>query len=260
MERYAPLRMRFAVLLGSAIAALAGGLAGCGGAHDIADRQTFPPHVHLAEAAHVDDDVPTPPDDAPAALTSQGGAAATSGGSRYGNLDKAQCEAELGRRHVAFERVAEARGVVFPVRLTGPLGGVDFHSMLPAPSRRTSPYEIYDCRLVLALHDFARILAAHDVVEVVHFSVYRPPPARFTGAGRRHAGALAIDAAIFKTKDGRSLSVEKDYRREPMLKGFVREAASERLFNVLLGPDYNWQHRNHFHLEVTSGVRWQFVR
>ena len=234
------------VLLAAALATT-----GCAGTRDIAERQTFPPHVHLTEAAHVDDDVPTPPDDAPHAQT---------GGSRYGNLGKTECEAELGRRHVGYERVSEARGVVFPVRLTAPLGGVDFHSMLPPSQRRTSPYEIYDCRLVLALHDFARILASHEIVEVVHFSVYRPPPARFTGLGRRHAGALAIDAAIFKTKDGKSFSVEKDYRREPMLKELVREAASERLFNVLLGPNYNWQHRNHFHLEVTAGVRWQFIR
>jgi hypothetical protein len=222
-------------------------LAGCAGVRPISETQAFPPHGMLPEAAAVDDDVPTPP-------TAEGG------GSRYGNLEKTRCEAELGRRDIAYERVSEARGVVFPVRLTGPLDGVEFHSMLPPPERKTSPLEIYDCRLVLALHDFARILAQHEIVEVVHFSVYRPPPARFTGVGRRHAGGLAIDAAIFKTKDGRALSVEKDYRREPLLKGLVREAASERLFNVLLTPDYNWQHRNHFHLEVTTGVRWQFLR
>ncbi|HEY8073573.1 MAG TPA: hypothetical protein VIF62_05680, partial [Labilithrix sp.] len=59
------------------------GALGCAtGTRNIAERETFPPHLHLTEAAHVDDDVPVPPpDDAPHA-----------GGSRYGNLDKAQCE------------------------------------------------------------------------------------------------------------------------------------------------------------------------
>jgi hypothetical protein len=220
--------------------------AGCGGAHGIADRRGFSPAVTLPEAVHVDDDVPEP-----AAETHQGG-------SRYGNFGKAQCESEIARRKIAVERVSEARGVLDPMRLAGPLGGIDFHSMLPVAQRKTSPYEIYDCRLVLALHDFAKILARHGVVEVVHFSVYRP--AKIDGIGKRHAGALAIDAAIFKMKDGTSLSVEKDYRTSPVLAQMVREAADERLFNVLLGPKYNWAHRNHFHLEVTAGVRWQFVR
>ena len=69
---------------------------------------------------------------------------------RYAGLDKATCETELGKRKIKFERVGEARGVVAPVRLTGDIGGVNFHSMLPVAQRKTSPYEIYDCRLVLA--------------------------------------------------------------------------------------------------------------
>lgn len=201
---------------------------------------------------------------------------------RYASLDRATCEAELGKRHIAFERVGEARGVIAPLRLKGAIAGVDFHSMLPLAQRRTSPYEIYDCRLVLALDDWARVLARYDVVEVVHYSVYRPPPAKqvLNGAGRRHSGALAIDAAIFKTRDGQSISVEKDFHgrigSKPCganaasstglpasavtLRKIVCEAADAQMFNVLLTPDYNWPHRNHFHLEVTAGARWVLVR
>ncbi len=198
---------------------------------------------------------------------------------RYASLDRATCEAELGKRNIAFDRVGEARGVVAPLRLKGLVGGIDFHSMLPAAARRTSPYEIYDCRLVLALDDWARVLSRHDVIEVVHYSVYRPPPAKqvLNGAGRRHSGGLAIDAAIFRTRDGRTLSVEKDFHgrigSKPCvaptlglptealtLRKIVCEAADAQLFNVMLTPDYNWPHRNHFHLEVTAGVRWTLVR
>lgn len=197
---------------------------------------------------------------------------------RYASLDRASCEAELVRRRISFDRVPEARGVLAPVRLTGPLSGVTYRSMLPAAQRRTSPYEIYDCRLVLALDDYARILARHDIVEVVHYSVYRPPPARWTGLGRRHAGALAIDAGLFRTRSGETISVEKDFRAARLgaktcgvstaglpatavtLREIVCQAADARLFNVLLTPHYNWQHRNHFHLEVTAGVKWILVR
>jgi hypothetical protein len=220
-----------------------------------------------------------PSDVAPEPATLRGGAPLAT---RYASLDRGQCEAELGKRHIAYERVGEARGVVAPLRLKGAIAGIDFHSMLPASQRRTSPYEIYDCRLVLALDDWARVLARYDVVEVVHYSVYRPPPAKqvLTGAGRRHSGALAIDAAIFKTRDGQTMSVEKDFHgrigQKPCganaastaglpaqavtLRKIVCEAADAQLFNVMLTPDYNWPHRNHFHLEVTAGARWTLVR
>lgn len=201
---------------------------------------------------------------------------------RYAALDRAACEAELHRRHIGFERVAEARGVLAPVRLTGAVGGVSFHSMLPSSQRKTATIEIVDCRLVLALDDFARILAKHDVVEVVHYSFYRPPPKKavLTGPGRRHPGGLAIDAAKFVTRAGKTIDVEKDFRgrigaktcgagatpptslpeNAATLRRIVCEAADAQLFHVLLTPDYNWAHRNHFHLEVTANARWQFVR
>jgi len=199
---------------------------------------------------------------------------------RYGSLDRASCEAELGRRHVPFVAVPSARGVLAPVRLTGPLHGVVYHSALPASQRARSPYEILDCRLVLALDDFSTILAKHDVVEVIHFSVYRPPNAHFAAGrlGRQHDGALAIDAGWFKRKDGTVLQVERDFHghigaktcgpgtgpspatpEALELRSIACEAADAHLFNVELTPDYNWPHRNHFHLEVTPQVRWFLV-
>lgn len=200
---------------------------------------------------------------------------------RYGSLDRASCEAELGRRKIAFARVPSARGVLAPVRLGTPLRGVTFHTMLPAAQRPTSPYEILDCRLVLALDDFSAILAKHDVVEVIHYSVYRPPSARRWAQGRigrQHDGGLAIDAGVFVKKDGTRLDVERDFHgrigattcgpntgpspatpEALALRQIACEAADAHLFNVELTPDYNWAHRNHFHLEVTPSVTWFLV-
>ena len=39
----------------------------------------------------------------------------------------------------------------------------------------------------------------------------------------------------------------------------VCDAAAAHLFNVELTPNYNWAHRNHFHLEVTPSVTWFMV-
>jgi hypothetical protein len=198
---------------------------------------------------------------------------------RYGRLDRGTCEAELQRRHVPFSAVASARGVLAPVRLTGPMHGVTYHTALPASQRVTSPWEIMDCRLALALDDFSAILEKHDVVEVIHFSAYRPPSTHFTRPeGRQHEGALAIDAGVFKRKDGSVLQVERDFHgrigaptcgpgampnpptaEAIALRNIACEAAQAHLFNVELTPDYNYPHRNHFHLEVNPSARWFLV-
>ncbi len=200
---------------------------------------------------------------------------------RYSRLDRKTCETELGSRGVPFVPVDEARGVLAPVRLTGPLRGVSFHTGISAAERSSSPWEIVDCRLALALDDFARLLRAHDVVDVLHYSIYRPPPARWPAdkVASRHSGGLAIDAASFTKKDGSKLDVEHDFHghigsatcgpgagpspatdEAVELRQIVCEAAEAKLFNVALTPDYNWAHRNHFHLEVTAGVAWSMVK
>lgn len=248
---------------------------------DDVDGDVTTDHDHERDHEH-DDDSPSPdPSSAllPASTGTHGGSAPAM---HYAALDKATCEAELGKRKIVFERVGEARGVIAPVRIPGAIGGVTFHSMLPASQRKTSPYEIYDCRLVLALDDYAKILAKYDIVEAVHYSVYRPPTPKAVanGPGRRHSGALAIDIGYFKTKDGKTINVEKDFHgrigQKPCgpkatpttglpgeatkLRALVCEAADAQLFNVMLTPDYNWPHRNHFHFEVTAGAKWILVR
>jgi len=199
----------------------------------------------------------------------------------YARFDERACQAELTRRGIPFTIVAEARGVLAPIRLDGPLHGVTVRSALPARLRATSPLEILDCRLALALDDFAAILARYDVVELVHLSAYRPPSRRRWKPGRigaRHEGGLALDAATFVRRDGSELRIERDFHGRVgartcgpgaspapatpdaiTLRKIVCEAADGHLFHVELTPDYNRQHRNHLHLEVTAQVTWFLV-
>jgi hypothetical protein len=201
---------------------------------------------------------------------------------KYGRMDRASCELELVRRKIPFTRVPGAKGVLAPVRLAGPLHGVSYRTELPAKMRPSSPYEIYDCRLVLALDDFSAILAKLDVVEVVHFSAYRPPGRRFPDGrvGARHDGGLALDAGKFVKKDGTVIDVLKDFNgkigartcgdgaqapdpatpESKTLRTIACEAADAHLFNVLLTPHNDWAHRNHFHLEVTKDAKWFIVK
>lgn len=200
---------------------------------------------------------------------------------RYAALTNEACEAELATRAIPHRGVGPKRGVAAPVRLLGPLSGVTFHTLLPPAERGRSSYELFDCRLVLALDDLAKLLAAQDVVEVMYYSAYRPPPAGFPDGrlGERHDGGLAIDIGYFRTKDGLGLNVERDYQAWPgerpcapgpppkqmtrssfALRKIACDAIEARLFNAALTPGYDPTHRDHFHFELKAGAGWFVVR
>jgi hypothetical protein len=67
----------------------------------------------------------------------------------------------------------------------------------------------------------------------------------------RHATADALDVAGFVLSNGRRIAVKRDWRSEDADGLFLRDvhAGACRLFDGVLGPDYNEAHRDHFHLE-----------
>ena len=198
---------------------------------------------------------------------------------RYGAMSRTDCEAELAARKISYQP-ERAKGVLAPVRLTGPLHGVTFRTDLSESARATTPWEIGDCRLVLAMDDFAAILAKHDVVEVRHYSMYRVAPKAWADdqIGGQHFGALALDAARFTKSDGSKLVVLDDFHgaigaktcgdgagphpvtaKGTELRQILCEAVAAHLFNVVLTPNFNRPHRNHFHLEVMANKKWFLV-
>jgi len=197
---------------------------------------------------------------------------------RYAKLSQDDCEAELTQRGIEFTRET-GDGVLAPVRLTGSLHGVVFRTDQSEAARETSRWEIADCRLVLALDDFTEVLRAHNIVEVRHYSMYRPPRKWPDGKiGKQHEGALALDAGRFIDSTGTVLDVDKDFHgridaktcgagaapRPPTaaaleLRAILCEAVDRHLFNVVLTPNFNRPHHNHFHLEVMAGVLWFLV-
>ena len=92
----------------------------------------------------------------------------------YAAMSQDDCEAELEARAITFKR-EPTKGVLAPVRLEGTLHGVTFRTNV----KHETIWDIADCRLVLALDDFAKILVEHDVVDVVHYSMHRKAPDRW---------------------------------------------------------------------------------
>lgn len=198
---------------------------------------------------------------------------------KYGEMTPDACAAEVKARDLPFTP-EPTHGVLAGGRLTGPIDGVTFRTRLSEEARQTSTWEIADCRLVLALDDFADVLVAHDIVEVRHYSMHREAPSSWPPekVGSQHFGALAIDAAIFITKDGTKMDVLDDFYgrigaktcgeagvprkktdKSLALRAILCETAAKRIFNVILTPNHNRAHRNHFHLDVTPGAKWFIV-
>lgn len=196
----------------------------------------------------------------------------TSPATHYVSLSTEACLAELDARQIAYTRVQRS-DIETPVRLAGPLSGVGFRTLLSKKERARSPYEIFDCRLVLALDDFAKILLRHDIVDVMHYSAFRP---LVPGVAKRgHESALAIDVAFFRRTDGSAYNILRDFaplpRERPCtslvrakgpreLRALVCEAVEQGLFHVALTPDYDAPHRDHFHLELVPGEVRSFAR
>ena len=113
-----------------------------------------------------------------------------------------------------------------------------------------------------ALQPAAAAMLGDRVVAVEHFGGYAcrnisggAPGEQEGGANlSEHASANALDVAAFVLSDGRTVSVARDWQRpsdDPrrrFLKA-VHDGACD-LWNVVLGPDYNAAHRDHFHLDL----------
>jgi hypothetical protein len=198
----------------------------------------------------------------------------------YASLDRDTCEAELQSRHIDFARAEDTPGVRAPVRLKGPLHGVAIHSTLPPPARLRSRSDLVDCRLALSLDDFAADIAQRGIVEVRTLSTYRTRAESGCTAkydGEQHCAALAVDVGSFKRRDGTVLNVERDFHgrigtltcrgdahpapETPAasdLWDIACEAAGKE-FLVVLTPNWNTEHKNHLHLELTTHD-WVLVR
>lgn len=103
----------------------------------------------------------------------------------------------------------------------------------------------------------AREHLGQEVVRVTHFGTYACRNINHRAGGRRseHATANAIDIAGVVLANGQQITVKGDWsggdgRRKAFLRA-LRDGAC-RFFDVVLSPDYNEAHHDHFHFDMGS--------
>jgi hypothetical protein len=92
-----------------------------------------------------------------------------------------------------------------------------------------------------------------NVVRVDHLGAYscRASTGRHDQLSE-HAYGLAIDISGFRLSDGTSVSVERDWARSGPKSAFLHHLAHAACgyFSVVLTPDSNADHFDHFHLDL----------
>jgi hypothetical protein len=184
---------------------------------------------------------------------------------RYGSLADAQGLARLQTDKQACHDALAAAGVEFAqlpaIRATGGCGFGEAVIVRASLSEWKAPEVLpMACDLAARLHLWERhvvIPAAEKylgspVVEIEAFGSFQCRRVSGEKHLSQHAFAKAADIAAFKLADGRRVSVLDDYYSKGAKGDFLREIQGRAcdLFDVTLGPNYNDEHKNHFHLDV----------
>ncbi len=180
------------------------------------------------------------------------------------------CHAQLDALGLDWEVAGANRGIADPVWVEPLIAGVSYRYVESAEPTRL----LADCELAVRLHALSELVASYGLDEVVHIGIYNY---RCIGGGdpatgctpSQHAFARAIDIhAVGERATGRYYNVEFDWvidRSRDVCPGNAMTEAdvalhemacsmwSDRIFQIVLTPDYNDAHRNHFHVDLTEG-------
>ena len=179
------------------------------------------------------------------------------------------CQDELAALGVSFEPTSRASDhpdthphltctIDDPVILHPPIHGVD---LLNSAGTRTSSV-LAACDMALALVATIDDVQPSGVVALRHMGTYNCRVISRTDTLSRHAYGDAIDIAGFDFDDGTYWSVVSDWEHDTT--SFHTDAAEwlyersyawheARIWNTILTPNYNSDHDDHFHVDLTPG-------
>jgi hypothetical protein len=178
------------------------------------------------------------------------------------------CADELNRRGLSYivadnpndhpaDNPALTCDLVGPLLLRSPVGDVDYRYV---ESAEPSPM-FMGCELAIALDDLSAYLRELDVVELVHIGTYNCRVIAGSDSISMHGLGLAIDIHELRTSDGTTYNVEDDWEpgddpqtpKGRLLYEFGMQMFTRGIFNIVLTPNYNDAHYNHFHVDLTPG-------
>ena len=166
------------------------------------------------------------------------------------------CYAELDARDVEYKKVKKP-GIEQGVEITGKLGGVEVTGLTSL---------VIDCSLAVSLAEVGRYMRALGIDKAHFSSAYSKRNVRGTSRPSKHSYGLAIDVHSFSSPDLGTVRIDRDYEQGlgdavdcvgrpvtqagAVLKILQCQLVRSGLFHLVLSPDYDDAHHDHFHLEV----------
>jgi hypothetical protein len=116
------------------------------------------------------------------------------------------------------------------------------------------------CGLASSFADWTRDVVRPAAIKYLGSSLARVETSgtyscrRVSGSGSlsQHASANAVDVFAFVTADGRKISVLGGWNGNSNEQKFLRKIHADGQFGTVLGPSYNREHANHFHLDMAQ--------
>ena len=185
--------------------------------------------------------------------------------------DLNDCHYSLADRGVAFEptiRAAEtpderpdlvdACSVEDPVWVLSPVFGVE----LKYYDGSATPRTLASCDMAHALADTIEDVVGEGVTSLLHIGTYNCRAIAGTSDLSQHSYADAIDIYGFEFDDGETWTLVDHWEHGTTsfstdAARFLYEAAyrwyDDRIWNIILTPNYNAAHDNHFHVDLSAG-------
>ncbi|WP_457094455.1 extensin-like domain-containing protein [Microvirga sp. P5_D2] len=169
--------------------------------------------------------------------------------------DGSQCRSvlaasSLSHRSVPDRDLADGCGLSSAVEVTD--ASIDLSRSFTATCPLAVAWALFEKNVIVSA---AREYLGQEVVRVLHFGTYACRNINHRERGRRseHATANAIDISGFVLADGQQITLRSDWngnnRRRVTFLRAVRNGACE-FFDVVLSPDYNAAHHDHFHFDM----------
>jgi hypothetical protein len=177
------------------------------------------------------------------------------------------CFAELDARHVAYKH-ASRPGIQLGVELAGSIGGIALTS--------EDQQLVIDCSLAVSLDEAGKYMTALGLDKATFSSAYSRRNVRGTNHPSKHSYGLAIDVHTFSGPELGTLRVDRDFEQglgdemdcvgSPLTQGGAAlkilqcQLVRSGLFYLVLSPDYDDAHHDHYHLEVKPWAQRQALR
>lgn len=176
------------------------------------------------------------------------------------------CRSKLTALGLSWSSGGTNKGIADSIRVASPIRGVAFRYVA---SSTTSPI-LGNCEFFVKLAAAADKMKAWGVAEFTHIGTYNYRTIAGSSKLSQHALGMAIDIAGFRTTGGVYYSIANNNHfvkntssgtcsqarttaGDKLFKGWACDVKAADIFNIILTPNYNTAHRDHFHIDLTPG-------